>query len=106
MAAERSASPITRAIVLPLRALRRKLRSDRDPDIQRLRERIKMLELAAEKIVQRGLARLAGAPIYDADPAARLTAAQANLTLVLGPKLAGAAEAASIREALEAFLRG
>src|SRR5882724_7777191 len=47
MAAERSAGPVRAAIVLPLRTLRRKLRSDRDADIQRLRERIKTLELAA-----------------------------------------------------------
>ena len=60
MAAERSAGPIRAAIVLPLRALRRKLRPDRDADIQRLRERIKTLEIAAERIVQGRLARLAG----------------------------------------------
>jgi uncharacterized protein (TIGR02444 family) len=106
MAAERSAGPIRAAIVLPLRALRRKLRSDRDADIQRLRERIKTLEIAAERIVQRRLARLAGTPTGDAAPTARAAAAQANLALVLGPKMAGAAETTRIREALEAFLRG
>jgi len=106
MAAERSAGPIRAAIVLPLRALRRKLRSDRDGDVQRLRERIKTLEIAAERIVQRRLARLAGTPASDTVPAARAAAAQANLALVLGPKMAGAAEATRIREALEAFLRG
>jgi uncharacterized protein (TIGR02444 family) len=107
MAAERSAGPIRAAIVLPLRALRRKLRSDRDADIQRLRERIKTLEIAAERIIQRRLARLlAGTPASDAAPAARAAAAQANLALVLGPKIADAAEATRIRQALEAFLRG
>src|SRR6202047_942748 len=106
MAAERSAGPIRAAIVLPLRALRRKLRPDRDADIQRLRERIKTLEIAAERIVQGRLARLTGTPAGDAAPAARAAAAQANLALVLGPKMADAAEATRIREALEAFLRG
>jgi uncharacterized protein (TIGR02444 family) len=106
MAAERSAGPIRTAIVLPLRALRRKLRSDRDADVQRLRERIKTLEIAAERIVQRRLARLAGTPASDTALTARVAAAQANLALVLGPKTAGAAEATRIREALEAFLRG
>jgi uncharacterized protein (TIGR02444 family) len=106
MAAERSVGPIRAAIVLPLRALRRKLRSDRDGDVQRLRERIKTLEIAAERIVQRRLARLAGTPAGDTTPTARVAAAEANLALVLGPRMAGIAEATRIREALEAFLRG
>ncbi len=106
MAAERSAGPIRAAVVLPLRALRQKLRSDGDADIQRLRERIKRLEIAAERIVQHRLARLAGTPAGDIAPAARAAAAQANLALVLGPKMAGAVEATRIREALDAFLRG
>ena len=106
IAAERSAGPIRAAIVLPLRALRRELRSDRDADVQRLRERIKTLEIAAERIIQRRLARLAGTPASDVPPAARAAAVQANLAIVLGPKMADAAEATRIRQALEAFLRG
>jgi uncharacterized protein (TIGR02444 family) len=106
IAAECCAGPITAAIVLPLRVLRRKLRSDRDADVQRFRARIKTLEIAAERIVQRRLALLAGTPASDVTPAARAAAAQANLALVLGPKMAGAAEATRIQEALEAFLRG
>jgi len=106
IAAERSAGPIRTAIVLPLRALRRKLRSDCYDDVQRLRARIKTLEIAAERIVQRRLARLARTPDGDIAPAARAAAAEANLALVLGPKMAGAAEATKIREALEAFLLG
>src|SRR3984893_11069927 len=51
MAADRCAGSLRAAIVLPLRALRRNLRSDRDADAQRLRERIKRLEIAAERIV-------------------------------------------------------
>ena len=100
IAAEHSAGPIKTAIVLPLRALRRKLRSDRDADVQRLRARIKTLEIAAERIVQSRLARLAGTSAGDTAPAARAAAAQANLALVLGPKMAAAAEATRIREAL------
>src|SRR6516162_9111146 len=50
--AARIARPIAADIVGPLRGLRRKLRSDPDADVQRLREGIKALELAAEKIVQ------------------------------------------------------
>ena len=106
IAAECCAGPITAAIVLPLRVLRRKLRSDRDADIQRLRERIKTLEIAAERIAQRRLARLAGTPAGDTGPGARAAVAQANLALVLGPTMAGASETARIREALEVFLRG
>src|SRR6266446_8806326 len=82
MAAERSAGPIRAAVVLPLRALRQKLRSDRDADIQRLRERIKRLEIAEERIVQRRLARLADTPASDTVLAARVAAAHANLALV------------------------
>jgi len=104
--AERSAGPIRAAIVVPLRALRRNLRSDPDADVQRLRERIKRLEIAAEKIVQYRLARFAGTPANDTAPAARAAAAQTNLALYLGPKIRDGAEAARIREALEAFLQG
>ena len=46
-------------IVDPLRALRRRLRAHRDSDVQSLRERVKTLELAAEKIGQYRLARFA-----------------------------------------------
>src|SRR6266550_5868782 len=73
--AERSARPIRAAIVVPLRALRRKLRSDPDAEVQRLRQRIKTLEIAAERIVQHRLARIAGAPADDTASAARAAAA-------------------------------
>jgi uncharacterized protein (TIGR02444 family) len=101
-AADRAAGPIRRELVAPLRALRRKLRSNPDADIQQLREEIKGLELAAERILQSRLARIAGAPCGENDPASRLAAAEANLALYLGPAAAGTAEAAIIRDALRA----
>jgi len=104
--ADRIVRPIRAEIVEPLRALRRKLRSDPDTDIQRLREGVKALELAAERIVQRRLARIAGSPVSDADPASRVEAAYANLALYLGSGMAGSPEAAIIGKALEGFLGG
>jgi uncharacterized protein (TIGR02444 family) len=104
-AAERTAGPIRGDLVEPLRALRRRLRSNPDADIQRLREEIKRLELAAERILQNRLARLAGMPGSDNDPASRLAAAEANLALYLGPEAADSTEAAIIRDALRACVR-
>ena len=104
--AGRIARPISADIVKPLRALRRKLSSDPDADVQRLRERIKTLELAAEKVIQDRLGRRARPAFGDTDPAARAAAAYANLTLYLGPEMTCSAEATTIGEALEGFLRG
>ena len=104
-AADRAAGPIREELVEPLRALRRKLRSNPDADIQRLREEIKRLELAAERILQNRLACIAGMPDVDDDPASRVAAAEANLALYLGPEAAGSAEAAVIRGALRAWVR-
>jgi uncharacterized protein (TIGR02444 family) len=100
--ADRVAGPIRGELVEPLRALRRKLRSNPDADIQRLREEIKRLELAAERIIQNRLASLAGMPGSDDDPASRIATAEANLALYLGPEVTGSAEAAIIRDALRA----
>ena len=104
-AADRTAGPINGDLVEPLRALRRRLRSNPDADVQRLREEIKRLELAAERILQNRLARLAGLRGSDNDPASRLAAAEANLALYLGPEAADSAEAAVIRDALRAWAR-
>jgi hypothetical protein len=71
-----------------------------------LRVRIKRLEIAAERIVQHRLARIAGTPADDTAPAARAAAAQTNLALYLGPTIGRSAAAARIREAIEAFLEG
>ena len=88
-------------IITPLRALRRRLRTDPDADIQRLREAIKALEFDAERVAQARLAGGAGAPVADVDPAERFAAARANLALSLGADLAKGAAAAVIRRALE-----
>jgi uncharacterized protein (TIGR02444 family) len=80
-------------IIEPLRALRRRLKSDPEPDIQRLRERIKTLELEAERAALDRLAVLAGR-FVGANPETRLADAEANLALVLGP--AGLTQAASV----------
>ena len=60
MAAEQVAGTLRSEIVEPLRRLRRKLRHHPDGDVQRLREGVKVLEIAGEKLVQERLARLAG----------------------------------------------
>ena len=98
--------PIRTDIVEPLRALRRKLRSDPDTDVQHLREGIKALELAAEKAIQKRLGRPARAADGGADPAARTAAAVANLALYLGSEMARSREAARLAEVLEAFVQG
>ena len=102
-AADEAVRTIRADIVAPLRALRRKLRSDPDSDVQQLREGVKRLELAAERIVQHRLARLVGTPTAGIDPAVGRAAAYANLALYLSPEIASSAEAAVIRNALEAF---
>ena len=99
--ADQAARAIQTEIVMPLRALRRRFRTDPDADIQRLRETIKALELDAEKIAQARLAGCAGPPAIDTDPAERLAAARANLALSLGADQAHGAAAGVIRQALE-----
>ena len=99
--ADQAARAIQTEIVMPLRALRRRFRTDPDADIQRLREAIKALELDAEKIAQARLAGCAGPPATDVDPVERLAAAGANLTLSLGADRAHGAAAGVIRRALE-----
>ena len=99
--ADQAAHAIQTEIVMPLRALRRRFRTDPDVDIQRLREAIKALELDAEKIVQAHLAGCAGPPAIDVDLVERLAAAWANLTLSLGADRALSTQAGVIRRALE-----
>jgi uncharacterized protein (TIGR02444 family) len=104
-AADRIIAPIRHDLVEPLRALRRNLRSNPDPDVQRLREEIKGIELAAERIVQNRLARVARVPKGDPPRDTRVADAIANLALYLGPELADGDEAAITSEALEAFVQ-
>jgi uncharacterized protein (TIGR02444 family) len=99
--ADGAARAIQTEIVMPLRALRRRFRTDPDADIQGLREAIKALELHAEKIAQARLADCARPVAIDIDPVERLAAAGANLTLSLGADRAHGAEAGVIRRALE-----
>jgi len=102
-AAERIAATLRREIVEPLRRLRRKLRHHPDRDVQRLREGVKALELAGEKLVQERLARLAGSGCTKTDPRGWPAAAHANLALYLGGDGVRSKEAAVIEEALDAF---
>jgi hypothetical protein len=71
-----------------------------------LRDGIKTLELTAEKVIQVRLCRNARSATSGGDPVARAAGARANLTLYLGPEIACSREAATIGEALEAFVRG
>jgi uncharacterized protein (TIGR02444 family) len=104
-AAGQAVRAIQAEIVMPLRALRRRLITDPDADIQRLREAIKALELDAEQIAQARLAFHAGPPAADSDPAGRLAAAGANLALALGSDQVHGAAPAVIRQALATFAR-
>jgi uncharacterized protein (TIGR02444 family) len=102
--ADQIARPIRTNIVQPLRALRRKLKAKRDASVQSLRMGIKAIELEAEKVIQVRLCRRARSAGASPDPAARAAAAHANLALYLGPDMTRSPEAATIREALEAFV--
>lgn len=101
-AAEHAAAPLRDAVVAELRALRRRLRANPDPDIQALRRRVQGLEIAAERAVQE---RLAGSltPIGPASTN-RAGVALANLGLCLGPA-AHSPEAEVIRAAAAGFSR-
>lgn len=102
-AAERVAGTLRSEIVEPLRRLRRNLRHHPDRDVQRLREGVKALELAGEKLIQARLARLAGSGCAQTDEAGRRAAAHSNLALYLGREGVRSREAAVIEEALDAF---
>ncbi|HEV2185925.1 MAG TPA: DUF2390 domain-containing protein, partial [Stellaceae bacterium] len=87
---------VDRRVVLPLRDLRRRLKSDPDPDIQALRRRLSALELAAERRIQ---ARLAASAAGRAGKASRLAFAEANLRMNLDADY-DSPEAAVLRQAL------
>ena len=103
-AADRAVGKIRTEVVVPLRTLRRSLKPNPDADVQRLREGVKALELAAEKAVQSRLARFAGPCAANRSRDARLAAAHANLALHLGPERVHGAEAVVIRDAIEKFV--
>jgi uncharacterized protein (TIGR02444 family) len=100
--AANAARSIEIEIVEPLRALRRRLKTQADPDIQELRESIKGIEIEAEKAAQVRLAALAG-PRSEVDRSTRLTDAEANLALYLRPPTAAGPPAAIIRRELRRF---
>src|SRR5215469_13385676 len=60
IAAEQAVAAIRANVVMPLRGLRRRLKSIDDADIQRLREKSAALEIDAEKAAQDRLVVLAG----------------------------------------------
>ena len=94
-AAERAVHAIEIKLIRPLRALRRWLKSLPDPDIQALRERIKRIEIDAEKLAQTRLGALAGA-VSGADQSDRLADAEANLLGYLGVEHQASQQAAVI----------
>jgi uncharacterized protein (TIGR02444 family) len=102
-AAKRIAAPLRSEIVEPLRSLRRKLRHHPDRDVQRLREGVKALEIAGEKLVQERLARLAGSGCAETCADGWRAAAHANLALYLGGEGICSKDAEVIEEALDAF---
>lgn len=101
--AERVAATLRSEFVEPLRSLRRKLRHHPDGDVRKLREGVKALELAGEKLVQERLARLAGCA--RTDPRGWRATAHANLALYLGKEGVRSKEAGVIEQALDAFTR-
>jgi uncharacterized protein (TIGR02444 family) len=90
-----------RDITAPLRRLRRRLRSDPDPDIQDLRRRVLALELTAERRAQARLAASIGPDWSGAGD--RITATEANLRLILGPRDFASPEAIALRQAFAGF---
>jgi uncharacterized protein (TIGR02444 family) len=105
-AADRAVRTIRTEIVEPLRSLRRTLRDYPDEDVRRLREDVKALELAGEKLAQVRLARLAGDARSDAPLEPRLADARENFELYLGPETATGTAAAVIQEAIATFASG
>ncbi len=101
-AADRTIAPIRSDIVEPLRALRRRLKSEPDRDLQRLRARVETLERAAERALQHRLTDLADRTAGKPNPEACVADARANLALCLGGE-AGGGEAAVLRNAIEAY---
>jgi uncharacterized protein (TIGR02444 family) len=101
IAAQAATAPLRDEVVVPIRTLRRRLKSAAETDTQDLRRRIAALELAAERHVQYRLADL----IHDGGQAPAPLAAETNLALYLGPVRAASDEAVALRTALAAMLR-
>ena len=103
-AAERSVATIRAEIVVPLRRVRRRLRTEPAADLQSLRARVQAVELAAERTAQLRLAAVAG-PVVERRSSHRIADGEANLALLLGPR-AESVEAGALRRAFAAFLGG
>jgi uncharacterized protein (TIGR02444 family) len=103
-AAAAAAAPLSPAVVVPLRALRRRLRNAEDPFAQAMRRRILMLELAGERCVQQRLAIDVADEPGLASAGERLTIATENLAAYLGGAT-GSPEAAVLRDALAKLMR-
>ncbi len=100
-AAETAIASIGRDIVAPLRQLRRRLKAEPAADLQDLRRRLAVLELAAEWRVQCRLAATSPASLSGGD---RDAAAEANLAVALGAE-ARSPEAAVLGRALAGLTR-
>jgi uncharacterized protein (TIGR02444 family) len=103
-AAERAVRTLRLKLVEPLRALRRRLKTIIDDDIQRLRESIKAIEIEAERAALSRLAANAG-PISRLDAGACLADAEANFCLVAASAKTSASPATVIRRELHLFAR-
>ena len=101
-AAEAAIAGLRRDTVEPLRALRRRLKADPDPDLRDLRRKILAVEFAAERRVQHRLAAMLDG--IDRTEPDRLAMAGANLALYLGAE-AQSSEAALLRGALAGLTR-
>lgn len=83
--AEQTIGAIVDEVTEPLRALRRRLKTILDADIQVLRERIQQIEIEAERAALARLAGLANSSL-ETDPARCRADAEANLNLYLAGK--------------------
>lgn len=103
-AAAAAVASIGPAIVAPLRALRRQLKTSDDFLEQDLRRRLAALELAGERCAQYRLGRRVGGLALAPSARQRLAIAAANLASYLGGE-APSPEAARITDALAAVMR-
>ena len=102
--ARAATAPLNAAIVMPLRRLRRRLKTEADGDLQALRRRVAGLEIATERRVQFRLAASLRETTHAMPEDDRRAAAHANLALALGGE-AGAPEAGVLRRALASLTR-
>jgi len=97
--AERAVRSVQSELIEPLRALRRRLKTVPDPEIQALRERLKLVEIDAEKVALTRLGTIAAA-VSKTDPDDCLADAEANLLDYLDRERAASPPVAIIRRQL------